>query len=521
MPVHSDLLLRELQGGERETFVRYFQLYRASVYTLVRKLLRDDEAVPATTEAFTTAYHRILLGDVQASLHTVTYAAALDVCRQRIAEKESDADAAGACAEDRSDPASRFERALMTLPFQYRAALCLRDFAGLETGDAAAVFGVTTDAAAAQLFRAREAFRRAFEDMSLDVRGTTCRLAEQTAAGAVGRKMSDYEMNRLREHAAYCRDCRRTMKTWRGGAAGLALFLRDEPPPLELERTPVFGFASPNLPALSVAAGSGALKRRLAPAWRMATSKAAAYVVAAACIALAVAVAAQPQGGVETPVTPSFIVPWTVPTTSGAGTPGAPDAAPGGGATATGGERRRDEVGPRPDTSSPRLTAVADARVSRSALAPVATTGSGSDGAVTTSGSPAGAGADETGPAAPSPRATPPDDSGPRATNPSAPATKSDRAATNRAARDAKRLAVRAAKEQRARERLAMRAAKHGTETRHGSHARRDARGEGQAAEPARRSSPSGSAKADKGTKGAKSAKKTKKTKDKKSEKSR
>ena len=301
MPVHSDLLLHELRNGEREAFVRYYELYRLPVYNLVRSLLRDgDEAVPATVEVFTTAYRRILLDDDCNALRELTYTAALDVCRERLGEKADRGetiDAAGGDRRKRSDLGRRLEQALEMLPFRYQAVLRLHDFNGLRPLETAIVFRMTEDAAGALLFRAREAFRRAFEELSRDRRGTSCRLAEQAAASAVGRSLPDDDVRRLQEHAGYCRHCRRTLKGWGGGAISLALFLEDAPLPQELEATPVFGTTSPIAGAPGAVAGSGALTRMLAQIGRAVTSRAAAYAVAAACLAVSVGLAAQLSHG--------------------------------------------------------------------------------------------------------------------------------------------------------------------------------------------------------------------------------
>jgi len=333
MDVHSDVLLHELQRGEREAFVRYYEPYRAPVYNLVRWLLHDGEdAVPATEEVFTTAYRRILLHDDGIDLRERTYRAALDVCRERLGEHEADRGASGGHEVDgrdvdgrlhgtapsaatgadwreRSDLGRRFGQALEMLPFRHQAVLLLHDINGLRPAEMATVFVVTEDAASALLFRAREEFRRAFEELSSDRRAANCRLAEQTAAGAVGRGLSDNEVRRLDEHAGYCRHCRRTMKGWGGGAISLALFLEDAPLPQALETTPVFGTTMAVTGASGAVAGSGTLTRVLAQIGRSLTSRAAAYALAAACLAVSVGLAVQHSQGDQT----FIVVPATGP----------------------------------------------------------------------------------------------------------------------------------------------------------------------------------------------------------------
>lgn len=321
MEVHPDLLLQELQRGDREGFVRYFELHRAPVHDLVRRLLHDaEEAVPATKEVFTRLYRRILLHDGPLNLPGWTYRAAIDVCRERLSEREADhgaagereadgreagghprrsalGDAVGADWREPSDLGRRFAQALEMVEFRHQAALLLHDVNGLRPAELATVFSVTEDAATALLFRAREAFRRAFEELSSGRRVATCRLAEQMAAGAVGRGLSEDEARRLDEHAGYCRECRRAMKGWGGGAVGLALFLGVAPLPLELMTTPVFGTTLPVAGAANAVACSGAFMRVLAQMGRSLTSRAAAYALAAVCLAVSVGLAVHQSPG--------------------------------------------------------------------------------------------------------------------------------------------------------------------------------------------------------------------------------
>ena len=403
MPVHSDLLLHELRNGEREAFVRYYELYRLPVYNLVRSLLRDgDEAVPATVEVFTTAYRRILLDDDCNALRELTYTAALDVCRERLGEKADRGetiDAAGGDRRRRSDLGRRLEQALEMLPFRYQAVLRLHDFNGLRPLETAIVFRMTEDAAGALLFRAREAFRRAFEELSRDRRGTSCRLAEQAAASAVGRSLPDDDVRRLQEHAGYCRHCRRTLKGWGGGAISLALFLEDAPLPQELEATPVFGTTSPIAGAPGAVAGSGALTRRLAQIGRAVTSRAAAYAVAAACLAVSVGLAAQLSHGdrafvpsAAAPMAPRAVpsdVSVVRPPISARGRVVAPRA------------RSLASSESHSGTSEPTVTAVADAGMPDT-IASVADPGDSSGGGLPTVGRPGAASAK--GPSAVAPR---------------------------------------------------------------------------------------------------------------------
>ena len=297
----QDGLLRHLRRGERDAFVRYFGLYRTPVYGLALRLLRDEEAAAtATAEALSAAFRRVILDDGASDLETLTYRCAFDSCAAHDGAAASAALAAGSAAEavepagtHRRSPANdttdRFEASLDTLELQQRAALLLHDVQGLGAAQLAVVFATSEEAAAALLFRARVEFRGAFHARSAHVRGGACRQAEQTVAGTVGLGLSPGELERLRSHAAYCKPCRKAMQGWRPGAFGLTLVLHQAPPPKALAAPPVFGAAGVAL-AASSAAGAGWLARTLRPAGRVLRSRLAAYVVAAACLALAAGV---------------------------------------------------------------------------------------------------------------------------------------------------------------------------------------------------------------------------------------
>ena len=92
------------------------------------------------------------------------------------------------------------------------------------------------------------------------------------------------------------------MKGWGGGPVTLALFLERTPLPEALTTTPVFGNAVAIAGASSAHSGAGALTVMFARVGRSLTSRAAAYAVAAICLAAAVGLAVQ-----QSPVDRVFI----------------------------------------------------------------------------------------------------------------------------------------------------------------------------------------------------------------------
>ena len=253
---HPDALLRELRRGERDAFVRYFELFRSPVYGFTRRLLDDDAAaLAATTETFAVVFRRAVLDEGAADLQALTYRCALDACVVR-------ADAGGVPRRPASETNRRFEAALESLDLRRRAALLLHDVHGLGAAGIAAVFAITEESAGALLFRAREEFRAAFDAGPARPEGRGCRQAEQAVAGAVGLGLAGDQLQRLRLHAAYCRPCRRAMRRWGAAPVGLAAVLEPASLPEALAAPPVFGGA---IAAAPVPSSARRPSRRAAP----------------------------------------------------------------------------------------------------------------------------------------------------------------------------------------------------------------------------------------------------------------
>ena len=299
--VDLDGLLGELRQGDRGAFERYYGLFRAPIHHFAWRLLRDEGAAAAATrEALVGVFRRAILGDGAGDLEVLTYAGVLALCEEHAggagAGGEPGAVAAAAPAHRRHKHETtevlrrRFEGALECLEPRQRAALLLHDLAGLGTARAAVVLGVGEETAAALLFKAREVFRAALRERGGDVARGGCRQAEEGLAGAVGLGMSEDERSRLARHADYCRPCRKVMKGWPEAAAGLAVVLVEPRLPQALTVAPVFDDV-PRRPA-----AAPAHRRALAAAGHTVRSRAAAWAVAVACVALAAGVIAHGFG---------------------------------------------------------------------------------------------------------------------------------------------------------------------------------------------------------------------------------
>ena len=295
-PNRADDLLHPLREGDRDAFVRYFRLFRASVYHFARRLLRDDAAAAdATRDALTAAFRHAILDDEITDLEVLTFRCALDACEARpgpapaIPEGErpgSPGAPRGIGGPEEDAARQRFETALDALEPRQRAALLLHDLQGMDVARSAAVLRLGTEAAGALLFRAREEFREALHGPPGYGDGRKCRQAEEALAGAVGLGLDDDGLARLQRHAGYCRPCRKVMKTWTAAGVGLAAVLMPPPLPEALAAAPVFGDVDGPVPGTGWGR-PGVLLLPLARVGRALKGRAAAWVVAAACLALA------------------------------------------------------------------------------------------------------------------------------------------------------------------------------------------------------------------------------------------
>ena len=177
---HLDGLLQELRRGERDGFLRYFQLFRSPVYDFALRLLGDETAaVAATTEAFVVGFRQVILDEADTDLRVLTWRCALEACSDAGGRGErrpsgrirpARTDAAGA-------PPPRARRARSPVrggagdpgPSPARRAPSPRRARPERSPQTAAVFAISVEAAGTLLFRAREQFRQAFDERSTDL----------------------------------------------------------------------------------------------------------------------------------------------------------------------------------------------------------------------------------------------------------------------------------------------------------------------------------------------------------------
>jgi RNA polymerase sigma-70 factor (ECF subfamily) len=172
--------------GDAEAFARLVSLHESMVYNLSARLLGDgEEARDLSQDVFLQVYRTVGRFEGRSSLKTWIYRIVVNQARNRQRwwrrrkrerccpiEDMTAADHASAAA-GRPDADAPFERiargerarqvqaALLTLSFDHRAILLLREVEGLDCDEIAAALKVPQGTVKSRLARARESLRRA------------------------------------------------------------------------------------------------------------------------------------------------------------------------------------------------------------------------------------------------------------------------------------------------------------------------------------------------------------------------
>jgi len=262
--VGDDALLAELRAGDPDGFEQLYLDFAGSIYNICLRILRSPEdAEDVTQEVFIKAYQRLpgCADDfrLNAWLNRVAVNACYDHLRLRRAHVDLDAvtDMPSPPRIDSFEQAelSRLlEETLGSLSLDHRTVLLLKDVQGLTQLEIAGVLGVSNSATEARLFRAREAFRRTYAELTRPWRRAHCDIARQAAVDSVGRGLNERQRRRVLRHAETCRDCGETVKSWGVAAVGLAVLLPQVPLPAGLLASPFAALGA----AAAGAAGAGA-----------------------------------------------------------------------------------------------------------------------------------------------------------------------------------------------------------------------------------------------------------------------
>jgi len=261
----DDAFLSRLRAGEADAFEQLYLDFAGSIYNVCLRLLRSPEdAEDVTQEVFIKAYRQLpgCADDfrLKAWLNRVAVNACYDLLRSRRSHADLDAvtDLPGPPRLDsfqQAELSQTLEQTLGSLSLDHRTVLLLKDVQGLTQKEIAGVLGVSTSATEARLFRAREAFRRAYSELTRPWQRARCDLAGQAAVDAVGRGLNERQRRRLLRHAETCPDCGDAVKRWGAATVGLAVLLPSIPLPAGLLASP---FAALGVGAVGVAGASAA-----------------------------------------------------------------------------------------------------------------------------------------------------------------------------------------------------------------------------------------------------------------------
>jgi RNA polymerase sigma-70 factor, ECF subfamily len=153
--------------GDRRSLDRLLERHVERVYGICRRVLTNhDDALDATQEALLAIARRIGTFDGRSQFTTWMYRvasnAAIDEARRRRrrptpAEHDLDRPAPGAAVADRVADRVDIDAALGSLPPEFRAAVALRDLAGLDYAEIASILDIPPGTVRSRIARGRAA----------------------------------------------------------------------------------------------------------------------------------------------------------------------------------------------------------------------------------------------------------------------------------------------------------------------------------------------------------------------------
>ncbi len=172
----QDRLVAELRQGSHDAFGELYASLHGRIYNLAARVVGNTEdAADITQEVFIKAFTRIPTMQGELRLEPWLYRVAVNTCydhlRRSSVRSTQQLDQIDEVADtidgyDRSEMSSAVSRALQNINPRYRTALVLKDLHGFRNAEVAEVLGVTQGTANVMLFRARNAFKRAFREIA-------------------------------------------------------------------------------------------------------------------------------------------------------------------------------------------------------------------------------------------------------------------------------------------------------------------------------------------------------------------
>ena len=234
-----------LCAGRRDSFERLYEVYRARIFNLALRIVQSyEDARDITQEVFIKAYRQLPGHEGEMEIKPWLYRVAVNACYDHLRSRKvhGDLDEVENLTRDvhidgfeQAELSHQLEQALAGLSERHRTVLLLKDIHGLRHDEIAAILGVSRGATETLLFRAREAFRAKYSELTREHPTGDCLLARHVTVAAVGGELPADERRKIMDHARYCPECRETVKTWGVAAVSLGMFLHAAPLPAALQ----------------------------------------------------------------------------------------------------------------------------------------------------------------------------------------------------------------------------------------------------------------------------------------------
>jgi RNA polymerase sigma-70 factor, ECF subfamily len=161
--------LAAARQGQSWALERFYGLYHGQIYALCHRVLgRRDDAEDAMQATFVRAFRELSRFRGDSALKTWLYRIAvnesLSILRKRRESPETLEETAGCSGEPAVLERLVVQAALARVKPAHRAILVLRFWEGLSYEEIAGVLGISLAAAKMRLLRARQEFRKCYED---------------------------------------------------------------------------------------------------------------------------------------------------------------------------------------------------------------------------------------------------------------------------------------------------------------------------------------------------------------------